>query len=133
MYADYEYYRNEYLMGKEATISAEEFPYWEKQAERKIDMYTQGRLRGMTAIIDEVKACVCEMAEFLYTADKMEKLSEQSGSSGPLTSFSNDGQSGSFDVSQSEYFGDGKAKKVIGIIKEYLWNTGLLYGGILLC
>lgn len=36
-YADYEYYNNEYLLGKAALISAADFNYYEAKAAGKVD------------------------------------------------------------------------------------------------
>ena len=46
-YADYEYYAREYLMGKEPVISEDDFLYFEKQAEKEIDLRTFNRIRAM--------------------------------------------------------------------------------------
>ena len=70
------------------------------------------------------------MVELLYQADQMQQQITSQGGLGPLASFNNDGQSGSFDLSRSIYTEDGKAKKVREIIFRYLGNTGLLYCGI---
>ena len=53
---------------------------------------------------------------------------EQGG--GILSSYSNDGQSGTFDLSQSPYTEEGKKRKTQEIIYKYLGNTGLLYRGM---
>ena len=53
---------------------------------------------------------------------------EQGG--GLLSSYSNDGESGTFDLSQSSYTEEGKSKKEREIIYKYLGNTGLLYRGM---
>ena len=42
MYADYEFYTSEYLLGKAPTVPEESFPYWEREARMQIDSYTFG-------------------------------------------------------------------------------------------
>ena len=130
MYADRNYYESEYLLGRTPVIPEGIYPYWEKQAERVLNQYTLCRLvADFSLITDDVKDCTCELAELLYQADTVsQRAAEQGG--GLLSSYSNDGQSGTFDLSQSSYTGEGKKKKTWEIICKYLGNTGLLYRGM---
>lgn len=131
MYADRKYYETGYLLGRSPVIPEDIYPYWEKQAERVLNQYTLSRLVADFNLIttDEVKDCTCELAELLYQADTVsQKAAEQGG--GLLSSYSNDGQSGTFDLSQSSYTEEGKKRKTQEIIYKYLGNTGLLYRGM---
>lgn len=130
MYADRKYYETGYLLGRSLVIPEDVYPYWEKQAERVLNQYTLSRLvADFNLITDEVKDCTCELAELLYQADTVsQKAAEQGG--GLLSSYSNDGQSGTFDLSQSSYTEEGKKRKTQEIIYKYLGNTGLLYRGM---
>lgn len=129
MYASFNYYENNYLLGQETKIDEDAFPYWEKQAERVLNQYTFSRLASKFGLItDEVKDCACELAELLYQADKSTRQAAEQG--GFLTSFSNDGESGTFDLSQSTFTEEGKAKKTREIIHRHLGDTGLLYQGV---
>ena len=130
MYADRKYYETGYLLGRSPVIPEDIYPYWEKQAERVLNQYTLSRLvADFNLITDEVKDCTCELAELLYQADTVsQKAAEQGG--GLLSSYSNDGQSGTVDLSQSSYTEDGKKRKTQEIIYKYLGNTGLLYRGM---
>lgn len=130
MYADRKYYETGYLLGRSPVIPEDIYPYWEKQAERVLNQYTLSRLvADFNLITDEVKDCTCELAELLYQADTVsQKAAEQGG--GLLSSYSNDGESGTFDLSQSSYTEKGKSKKEREIIYKYLGNTGLLYRGM---
>lgn len=130
MYADRKYYETGYLLGRSPVIPEDIYPYWEKQAERVLNQYTLSRLvADFNLIADEVKDCTCELAELLYQADTVsQKAAEQGG--GLLSSYSNDGQSGTFDLSQSSYTEEGKKRKTQEIIYKYLGNTGLLYRGM---
>ena len=125
MYADRKYYETGYLLGRSPVIPEDIYPYWEKQAERVLNQYTLSRLvADFNLITDEVKDCTCELAELLYQADTVsQKAAEQGG--GLLSSYSNDGESGTFDLSQSSYTEEGKSKKEREIIYKYLGNTGL--------
>lgn len=129
MYASYNYYESGYLMGRDPKLSEDEFPFWEKQAERVLNQYTFSRLASNFGLItDDVKDCACELAELLYQADKSAQQAAEQG--GVLQSYSNDGESGTFDLSQSAFTEEGKAKKTREIIYRYLGNTGLLYAGV---
>lgn len=131
MYADYNYYTSGYLLGRDPAIPEDAFQFWEKQAGKEIDKRTLGCLSGHTELVtDDVKDCACELAELLYQADSVSQQALQQGGAGLLTSYSNDGDSGTFDLSQSSYTEDGKAKKTREIIYKYLANTGLLYAGV---
>ena len=129
MYASYNYYESGYLMGRDPKLSEDEFPLWEKQAERVLNQYTFSRLVSNFGLItDEVKDCTCELAELLYQADKSAQQAAEQG--GVLQSYSTDGESGTFDLSQSTFTEEGKQKKIREIIYRYLGNTGLLYSGV---
>ncbi len=128
MYVNYGYYESKYLLGREPTVPEDDFMFWEKQTERVLNQYTFGRLTADTELLtDEVKDCACELAELLYQADKSAQQAAVQG--GVLQSYSNDGESGTFDLSHSTFTEEGKAKKIREIIHRYLGNTGLLYRG----
>lgn len=129
MYVNYGYYESKYLLGREPTVPEDDFMFWEKQTERVLNQHTFGRLTTDTELLtDEVKDCACELAELLYQADKSAQQAAVQG--GVLQSYSNDGESGTFDLSQSTFTEEGKAKKISEIIHRYLGNTGLLYRGV---
>ena len=128
-YADFKYYVSDYLLGKPPAVPEEIFPYWEKQARSEVDKYTFGRISANPGLVSE-KVCVCELTELLYQADGVAQQGLERGASGPLASYNNDGEAGTFDLSQSTFTEAGKAKKVREIICRYLGNTGLLYAGV---
>ena len=100
MYVNYGYYESKYLLGREPTVPEDDFLFWEKQTERILNQYTFGRLNADTGLLsDEVKDCACELTELLYQADKSTQQVIAQG--GVLQSYSNDGESGTFDLSQS--------------------------------
>lgn len=129
MYVNYGYYESKYLLGREPTVPEDDFMFWEKQTERVLNQHTFNRLTADTGLLtNEVKDCACELAELLYQADKSAQQAAAQG--GVLQSYSNDGESGTFDLSQSTFTEEGKAKKIGEIIHRYLGNTGLLYRGV---
>lgn len=107
------------------------FAFWEKKARREVDLVTFNRIQALEEIPEVVMDCVCELAELLYQADKLDNQGLSEGVAGPLTSYSNDGQSGSYDVNQSLYTADGRKKEVNRIIRSYLLHTGLMYKGVM--
>lgn len=129
-YVDYSYYEGEYLCGRDPDIPDDDFIFWEKKARAEIDRLTFGRIPHLTTIPDEVRECTCAVAELLYKADRLTQANLEKGVSGALTSYSNDGQSGSFDVSQSAYTETGRAAEIRRLCHLYLGNTGLLFTGV---
>ena len=79
---------------------------------------------------EEVKLCTCAVAEVLYQADKAKVEQQESGLAGPLASWSNDGQSGTVDLSNSALTETGKMKEVRRLIVQHLSSTGLIYRGL---
>lgn len=130
-YADYSYYETGYLLGRSPAVSEEDFPFWENQAEKELDKYTFGRLRADESLIsDDVKDCACAIAELLYKSDKASFSADSRGLAGPLVSWSNDGESGSVDLSNSIYTSTGKQSEIRRLVFLHLGNTGLLYQGV---
>lgn len=129
MYVNYGYYESKYLCDREPVVPEDDFRFWERQAVRVVDQCTFGRLLSNSDLVtNDVKECVCELTELLYQADKAAQQAAAQG--GMLQSYSNDGESGTFDLSQSTFTEDGKVKKAREIICRYLGNTGLLYRGV---
>lgn len=130
-YTDYSYYVEYYLLGRSPVVSEEDFPFFEKQAEKELDKYTFGRLRDDESLIsDDVKDCACAIAELLYKSDKASFSADSCGLAGPLVSWSNDGESGSVDLSNSIYTATGKQSEIRRLVFLHLGNTGLLYQGV---
>ena len=79
MYADYEYYEKEYLLGKEPVIAEGNYLYYEKQARAEVDKITFNRCRGLDEIPEEVKDCVCDVAEYLCKYDRIQEKRKDTG------------------------------------------------------
>lgn len=69
VYADEEFYKNEYLLGRKAAISSG-FPFYARQASQIMDQYTFGRLTIMEDVPEEAKLCCCELAEVICRQEK---------------------------------------------------------------
>ncbi len=132
MYTSYSYYEDNYLHGTNVLIPEEQFAYWEARAAEEINFRTYGRLAADPSLItDQVQMCACELAELLYRANSAMQMSAEHGGAGPLSSYSNDGESGTFDLSNSEYTVEGKTRKIREIIYKHLGFSGLLYAGVM--
>lgn len=73
VYADEEFYKNEYLLGRKAAISSG-FPFYARQASQIMDQYTFGRLTIIEDVPEEAKLCCCELAEAICRQEKTEKM-----------------------------------------------------------
>lgn len=122
-YAEIEFYKDSYLLGRAPKIPDAEFPYWVMLASGEIRQRTFGRADGMADIPGEIRMCCCEVAEKLYLVD-----SAKDANGMVLQSFSNDGESGTYkadDMSEA-----GVRRAVSGIIRKWLLHTGFLYCGV---
>lgn len=113
VYADYAYYTENYLLGKEAVIPTASFSFYANKASRIIDRATWNRATDT----DPVKQCCCELAEQCYNED-IAKDKPQSEKVGDY----------SVSYSASSYEDNQKAQQAI--IRRHLADTGLLYCGV---
>lgn len=121
IYANDSFYKDEYLQGKNPTISAG-FDYYARSASKLIDLYTFGRLEGVEDIHADVKFCCCELAEAVFenetqSRDTGNKTSERIGSYSVGFSSKTD---------REESF----KSKQYDIVIKWLGNTGLCYRGL---
>jgi len=105
-----------------SVVSDAEFPFFSKKAEKELGRQTFGRLSTST-VTDDIKDCICEIAEFLY------KLEKATATGMIQTAFGNDGQSGNFEASALL----DKSGSVRSIVKSYLSGTDLLKAGVDIC
>ena len=131
MYADYQYYVTDYLLGRDPEITETDFPFFERLAEKEVNNRTYGRIvADQTVLTDDVKNCICAVTEFLWEANSLDKDNFANGG-GQLVSYSNDGDSGSYDLSQSDYSSlAARQTKISSLVSFYLSGTGLLYRGV---
>ncbi|MEE1448559.1 hypothetical protein [Faecalitalea cylindroides] len=133
MYVNYSYYLDTYLVVREPLIEEKDFYYWEKQAERELDHVTFDRVRKDKSLINEsVMDCICELTEYLFKQSEYVQAISSDGIEGNLASYSNDGESASFDLSGKKemYSESSKSSRIYGIISKYLSRTGLMYRGL---
>ena len=102
MYLDYATYTS---LGGKLTVE-DTFNLWNRKAQRKLDYFTQDRLKTATTIIDEVKEV---LTDFI---DKM----ESAPSDGNVTSYSDGIESVSFEENQLKALD----KELYAMAVEYL-------------
>ena len=88
-YANNEFYKESYLLGRDSKIPDAEFLHWAMLASGEIRQRTFDRIDALEEIPEEVRMCCCELAEKLYS---LESARDENGMF--LQSFSNDGESG---------------------------------------
>ncbi len=120
VYADEKFYSEDYLCGKNAVITSD-YVYFFREASLMINQYTSGNI-GSENIPQAVKMCCCELAESIFSRDRI--LSENNG----ISSESVGGWSVNY-TSQSDVNSDFK-KTAKNIIFRWLADTGLLYRGV---
>lgn len=121
IYADEDFYKREYLLGRKPVISAG-FLFYARQASKMIDRYTFGRLVDMTDLPEVVRTCCCELAEAEYQRERQKKAS------GGKTSEKIGTYSVSFGTAQE--MAQAVAKEQRGIVMKWLADTGLCYQGV---
>lgn len=125
LYAEYRFYEEQYLAGHSAAVKERDWMYYSRKAGQYIDECTSGRI-DPDNVPDPVRFCTCELVEILAETDS----TQQDGVSGPMTGYSNDGQSASFATDpNSIYTQAGKSRAMRSIVRKYLARTGLLYTG----
>lgn len=105
-YADYDFYTKEY----QGTMTEADFAKWIKRASRQLDVITSRRLLSSYPEDDEysdqqIKMCVCEMAERMMDADTFVKAQavKADGTAGVVQSKSAGSESVTYAVGQSIY------------------------------
>lgn len=133
IYADYDYYRNEYFGN---AIQESDFQRLALHASQYIDYIARGKAR---ADIEEVKMCCCALAEQQQTIETAKELAQANLSAGAtggaevqsetVGSWSRSYRStGEIAKTVAEIEENGRAAQ-LEIARRYLTNTGLLYRG----
>ncbi|MDD7390053.1 MAG: hypothetical protein PUG60_10490 [Lachnospiraceae bacterium] len=124
VYADADFYWNKYLAAGSMKIPDDAVSGYLRKGSVILDQYTFGRVAELLEIPEEVRLCVCELAELQYKSDTLQK------DGGIVTSWSNDGQSGSMDISSSRFTGAGYHKAIREIVNRNLHRyPDLIYTG----
>lgn len=118
IYADEDFYKNNYLCGKNAVIDTA-FSFYARSATQKIKLYTCDNI-DESDIPECVKMCCCELAERLYSY-------EQSDNNG-VSSESVGGWSKSYESASNKQ--RNLKADIREIVYKWLSGTGLLYRGL---
>lgn len=116
-YAEYGFYLNDYLKGREAALNKSDFDFYAVKATKVIEQYTFGRVETVT---DDVKNCCCELAE------NMQAEAKTSGRSGVTSE-----RVGDYSVSYASAADERteRSAECRHILRLWLGSTGLLYRG----
>lgn len=113
------------------------FNKYEGLAEDEIHYMTRGRLKGQRSFSEEVKKCVCCLADIIYQIDQERNVSgtDSEGTGKIIKSRSSGNESISYEVQKSEFSEAAVSFKVRNRMyyeaaRKYLNNTGLLYAGL---
>lgn len=122
IYADPEFYLNEYLSNKEPVLPTQSAVFWLRKAQMKLKTFTFDNIDESATIPYEVKMCICEIAELLYSDDK------RATSQGGVASESVEGWSKHYESSQQTE--EHLQSKIKSCVITWLADTGLLYCGV---
>ena len=113
IYADYDYYLNEY---SGSAVAEADFTRLSRQASAYLDSLTYGKIRGPWVDDSRVKDACCAVAEVMYKQEQGGEIASESNHS----------------VSRT-YVTSGKSaeRRMYDAAVLYLANTGLLYAGCL--
>ncbi len=121
IYADYDYYKNEF---GGSVVPEPSFIRAVKVASNYIDIFTFNRITELE-IVDSIRDCACDMAETVYN------LTMKNGEKN-MKSESNDGYSVTYITERV----DGQdvnsllRNKLYSVCRGYLLRTGLMYRGV---
>lgn len=122
IYADSEFYLNEYCSGKDAVLTPQNSAFWLRRAQKALTTFTFDNIDESAPIPYEVKMCICEIAELLCGDDKRATLQ------GGTASESVEGWSKHYESSQQT---EAHLKsKIKSCVTTWLADTGLLYCGV---
>lgn len=123
IYADTEFYKDKYLLGRKPVIGAG-FDFYARQASVIMDGYTFGRLNSTaeSAMLEAVRMCCCELAEQCFREEKREN-----GSDGKTSE-----KNGTYAVTfaSSTESAQTAATKEHDIVMKWLADTRLCYQGV---
>ena len=119
VFADENFYKNEYLCGKKAVINTA-FNFYARKATQTIKNYC-GENVNVEIAEDKIKLCCCELAELFYN-------DEQSGNQGGVSSETVGDMSVSYESAESTK--QLLHKNIKSVVYSYLAGTGLLYRGV---
>lgn len=112
IYANYDYYTSEFLLGRSALISVTDFNFYANKASKAIDRHTFNNATD----IDPVKMCCCELAEIYFKQATQKDVKSE--------------KVGEYSVTYSLISDNEISTKECESIRNWLTDTGLLYCGV---
>lgn len=135
IYADYDYYRNEYFG---VSIQEADFQRLALHASQYIDYITQGRAERHSGL-EAVKMCCCALAEQYQTIETAKELAQKSLSAGAVDgaevqsetvgAWSRSYRLGGDSAQSAAQAAEAGRSVLLDTARRYLNNTGLLYRG----
>lgn len=122
-YADFAYYTESYLSGREAVVDTASFPFYARKATQEIRRYT-GQNVDESHPPDCVRMCCCEIAELLHSAEK--NATNQGIASESIGSWS-------VNYGTAEQNAKTLRANVRSSVYRWLSGNGLLYAGVEPC
>lgn len=120
-YADDDFYKYKYLLGRNPVIMAG-FAFYARSASQIMDRFTFDRLKGLSEVPAAVPMCCCELAEAECRKEKLQK------ESGGKTSEKLGTYSVSFASAQDS--AAAAAEEQRRVVIKWLGDTGLCYQGV---
>lgn len=135
VYADYDFYKNEYFGW---TIQCVDFPRLALHASQYLDYITQGRAER-NADLEPLMMCCCALAENYQTIEAAQMLAQKSLSAGAVDgaevqsetvgSWSRSYRSGGDSAQAAAQAAEAGMSVLLDTARRYLTHTGLLYRG----
>lgn len=136
-YTTYEFYTDTYFGD---TVSSANFAKWESRAKLKLDYLTENRITeemlSNEAFGNKIRMAECSVMDTLYNIDKAVKSTgtSENGEGKIIKSRSSGSESITYDTGNDVFAkaaGDTGAvnRMCLNGVKEYLFDTGLLYRG----
>ena len=117
---DYTFYKDNYLLEREAVLDAASFPFWERKACNIVRSLTFGNIDENQKIPEKIQKCVCEVAELLYIHKERAKTSDVASE-----------KVGDYSVSYRAQTDNERKAEISNVVSEWLADTGLLYCGVM--
>ena len=123
-YADWKYYKNTYLKGRDPIIQRKDFPFWSTEASGQIDVVTGNKLWDFVddEIPEVVRRTVCTVVEMLF---RNQQALEMISGAGMLII----PQGISAKIPQEVKSAEEMQAQIDAAIKSMLAHSGLLFRG----
>jgi hypothetical protein len=122
-YTTLTFYKDTYLMGRQAVISDALFPLYALKATRTIKQYTFDNIDETETYSEAVQMCCCEMAESIFKKDNPANIVDPN-----VRSETTGTHSITFETQAATE--DYHRSVIKGIVYNWLSDTGYLYRGL---